>query len=76
MFITPEIYDHAKKQRFPVLYWLHGTGGGERGLPIIVKHFDSTIKKKKIPPIAHRFSQWSREVCGVIGKMEMCQWNR
>ena len=26
----PEIYDTEKAQRFPVLYWLHGSGGGRQ----------------------------------------------
>lgn len=28
---TPENYDTAKEQRFPVLYWLHGSGGSSPG---------------------------------------------
>lgn len=37
---TPAVYDTDKKRRFPVLYWLHGSGGGLRGLPKLVEHFD------------------------------------
>jgi len=26
---TPEVYDTEKERRFPVLSWLHGSGGGK-----------------------------------------------
>jgi enterochelin esterase-like enzyme len=48
---TPEIYDTEKTRRFPVLYWLHGTGGGLAGLQPLVKHFDSAICSGKIAPM-------------------------
>lgn len=48
---TPTVYDTDKKRRFPVLYWLHGSGGGLRGLPKLVKHFDGAIRSGKIPPM-------------------------
>src|SRR5439155_2864928 len=48
---TPEAYDTAKEQRFPVLYWLHGSGGGLAGVPRLVSHFDGAIRAGKIPPM-------------------------
>lgn len=48
---VPEGYDAEKTRRFPVLYWLHGTGGGLYGLPILAGHFDAAIRDGKIPPM-------------------------
>ncbi len=48
---TPAVYDTDKKRQFPVLYWLHGAGGGLPGLPKLVQHFDQAILAEKIPPI-------------------------
>jgi S-formylglutathione hydrolase FrmB len=48
---TPEFYDSDKSRRFPVLYWLHGHGGGLPGIPHLVKHFDAAIRAGKIPPM-------------------------
>jgi len=48
---TPELYDIEKKRHFPVLYWLHGHGGGLKGMPYLVKHFDLAIRTGKMPPM-------------------------
>jgi enterochelin esterase-like enzyme len=48
---TPEIYDTEKEMRFPVLYWLHGSGGGSAGVPPLAAHFDSAIRASKIAPM-------------------------
>ncbi len=48
---TPELYDTEKERRFPVLYWLHGTGGGLGGVPYLVTHFDTAIRAGKTPPM-------------------------
>ncbi|MCI0540314.1 MAG: hypothetical protein L0Z50_34355 [Verrucomicrobiales bacterium] len=48
---TPAIYDTKQEQRFPVLYWLHGTGGGAAGVRPLASHFDSAIGAGKIPPM-------------------------
>jgi len=47
----PEIYDKEKDRRFPVLYWLHGTGGGLAGIKPLSAFFDDAIQKGKIPPM-------------------------
>ncbi|MBI5396323.1 MAG: hypothetical protein HZA91_13585 [Verrucomicrobia bacterium] len=41
---TPEVYDTEKERRFPVMYWLHGTGGGLAGVRPLVTYFDSAIR--------------------------------
>ncbi len=48
---TPEQYDTDKQRRFPVLYWLHGSGGGGAGVPQLVRHFDAAIAAGKTPPM-------------------------
>jgi enterochelin esterase-like enzyme len=48
---TPEIYHKDKERRFPVLYWLHGSGGGLAGIKPLSEFFDEAIRKEKIPPM-------------------------
>ena len=48
---TPAVYDTETQQRFPVLYWLHGSGGGLSGVPQLVTHFDAAIRAGKTPPM-------------------------
>lgn len=47
---TPGAYGREKERRFPVLYWLHGSGGGLRGIPQLARQFDSAIVAGKAPP--------------------------
>jgi enterochelin esterase-like enzyme len=48
---TPEIYDREQDRRFPVLYWLHGTGGGGGGIRPLSEFFDEAIRAEKFPPM-------------------------
>ncbi len=48
---TPQVYEAGKDQRFPVLYWLHGTGGGLQGIAPVSAWFDAAIREGKIPPM-------------------------
>lgn len=48
---TPEVYDTEPARRFPVLYWLHGSGGGLGGIPPLARHFDAAIRAGRIPPM-------------------------
>jgi hypothetical protein len=50
-FYTPEAYDTEKEQRFPVLYWLHASGGGLAGIAPVSAWFDAAIREGKIPPM-------------------------
>ncbi len=45
----PAAYDHDKKRAFPVIYWLHGYGGGTNALPRLVEYFDWAMRSGKIP---------------------------
>lgn len=47
---TPAAYDKEPKRKFPVVYWLHGSGGGLGGIPQIARHFDTAIEAGKTPP--------------------------
>jgi enterochelin esterase-like enzyme len=48
---TPEVYEVEKERRFPVLYWLHGTGGGLAGIAPVSAWFDAAIREGKMPPV-------------------------
>ena len=48
---TPEVYDSDKEGRFPVLYWLHGTGGGLSGIAPLSAFFGRAMRDGKIPPM-------------------------
>jgi enterochelin esterase-like enzyme len=47
---TPAAYDREKERRLPVVYWLHGSGGGLSGIPSVARHFDEAIEAGKAPP--------------------------
>jgi polyhydroxybutyrate depolymerase len=47
----PKAYEQEKSKRFPVLYWLHGSGGGLPGIRPISGFFDAAIEAGKIPPM-------------------------
>lgn len=52
----PEAYDAEPQRRFPVLYWLHGTGGGLPGIAPLSRLFDEAIRAGKIPPMLILFA--------------------
>ncbi len=49
---TPAAYDASESsdRRFPVVYWLHGSGGGAAGIAKVATHFDAAIEAGKTPP--------------------------
>lgn len=47
---TPAAYDREPQRRFPVVYWLHGSGGGLAGLAKVAAHFNAAIEAGKTPP--------------------------
>lgn len=47
----PEVYAADGERRFPVLYWLHGSGGGLAGIRPLAAFFDDAIRANKIPPM-------------------------
>ncbi len=48
---TPLQYDAEPTRRFPVLYWLHGSGGGLGGIAILAAYFDEAIRAGRIAPM-------------------------
>lgn len=47
---TPAAYEREPGRRFPVVYWLHGSGGGLQGIPAVARHFDEAIEAGRTPP--------------------------
>jgi S-formylglutathione hydrolase FrmB len=47
----PEAYDTDGDRRFPVLYWLHGSGGGGAGIAPLAARFDAAIRTGSMPPM-------------------------
>lgn len=48
---VPAQYDSGTTRRFPVLYWLHGSGGGISGIAPLSAYFDQAIRAGRIPPM-------------------------
>ncbi len=49
---TPEVYERDKEQRFPVLYWLHGSGGSSPGAAAqVARRYSQAMQAGKIPPM-------------------------
>jgi len=47
---TPAAYGREPERRFPVVYWLHGSGGGLPGIPQVAARFARAIEAGKVPP--------------------------
>jgi enterochelin esterase-like enzyme/predicted alpha/beta-hydrolase family hydrolase len=47
----PAVYERAPETRFPVMYWLHGIGGAQTGVPRLIERFDAAIETGKMPPV-------------------------
>ena len=47
---TPAVHDLEPERRFPVVYWLHGTGGGLAGIAPLARRFDQAIEAGSTPP--------------------------
>lgn len=46
----PDEYQADPSRQFPVIYWLHGSGGGTGGILPLVNHFKNAMEQEKIPP--------------------------
>jgi S-formylglutathione hydrolase FrmB len=46
----PPAYYAEPARRFPVLYWLHGSGGGLAGISPMARRFDAAIAAGRVPP--------------------------
>ncbi len=50
VFIPPG-YAQDERRRYPVVYWLHGSGGGLQGIAPLARHFDAAIAAGRVPPL-------------------------
>jgi endo-1,4-beta-xylanase len=50
LYLPPD-YTTAIDQRFPVVYWLHGIGGGQTGVPLMAERLTQAIAGGKCPPM-------------------------
>lgn len=46
----PPVYATEPQKHFPVIYWLHGSGGGAAGIRPFAKYIDRSIRSGHIPP--------------------------
>lgn len=49
LIYLPPGYDKDKERRYPVVYWLHGRGGNQRGCGAVVRKLDTAIRGGKAP---------------------------
>jgi len=48
---TPVAYAQSGGRRYPVVYWLHGSGGGVSGIEPLSRLVDSAISAGRVPPM-------------------------
>lgn len=48
---APPAYENSGSERFPVLYWLHGTEGGVKHIRPVARMFHSAIRDEDVPPM-------------------------
>lgn len=46
----PKQYSSQPRRRFPVIYWLHGSGPGVRGIPALAQFFADAMDNGEMPP--------------------------
>jgi endo-1,4-beta-xylanase len=51
LIYVPRAYQETSDRRYPVMYWLHGIGGAQTGIPRLVERFDGAIEEAKTPPM-------------------------
>jgi endo-1,4-beta-xylanase len=51
LIYLPQDYQAASARRYPVVYWLHGLGGNQRGGATFVALLDAAIKAQATPPM-------------------------
>jgi enterochelin esterase-like enzyme len=58
---VPADYERKPQARYPVMYWLHGKGGGQGGIPRLIELYDAAIESGKIPPMLMVFVNGMRD---------------
>ena len=51
LIYLPPDYEIAENRRYPVVYWLHGIGGSQRGVPRMAERLTEAIEDGKSPPM-------------------------
>jgi endo-1,4-beta-xylanase len=51
LIYLPPDYETSKTRRYPVVYWLHGIGGSQQGVPQMAARLTQAIAEKKTPPM-------------------------
>jgi len=51
LLYLPPGYEAAPAQRYPVVYWLHGIGGSQQGVPQMAARMNKAIEEKKCSPM-------------------------
>jgi len=49
LIYLPPDYELAKDRRYPVVYWLHGIGGSQQGVPRMAERLTQAIEDSKSP---------------------------
>jgi dienelactone hydrolase len=49
LIYLPPDYDAARERRYPVVYWLHGLGGSQQGVPVMAGRLTRAIEEGKAP---------------------------
>lgn len=50
LYLPPD-YETAQDKRYPVVYWLHGIGGAQTGVPAMAERLTKAIAENKAPPM-------------------------
>jgi acetyl esterase/lipase len=50
LIYLPPGYEQDKQKRYPVVYWLHGVGGAQTGVPQMTARLTSAIEAGETPP--------------------------
>jgi len=55
LIYLPPDYETAASARYPVVYWLHGIGGSQEGVPVMTQRLTRAIAGKETPPMIFVF---------------------
>lgn len=56
LLYLPPGYKDSQDKRYPVMYWLHGIGGSQQGVPAITARITKAIDAGKCPPFIGVFA--------------------
>jgi len=50
LYLPPD-YEQSPARRYPVVYWLHGIGGSQQGVPTLAERLTAAIEAGQTPPM-------------------------